>query len=101
VPLGVALNAHLGAVSGDVRWHLLVAARGRLPAHLCGAEHDRLVAGGVLGGDVVQLLERASEEVVVFTLPLALLTATGQCAWVALVSMATNLRLAVPLLPLL
>jgi hypothetical protein len=67
---------------------------GRLPAHLCGAEHDRLIAGGVLGGDTAQLLECASDEEALFTLPWVLLAATGQWAWVALVSLATNLRLA-------
>jgi hypothetical protein len=62
VSLVVAFNAHLGIVSGDVRCHLLVVAR------LCGAEHDCLVAGGVLGGDATWLLERASDEVALFAL---------------------------------
>jgi hypothetical protein len=31
-----------------------------------GAVHDRLVVGGVLGGDATQLIERASEDVALF-----------------------------------
>jgi hypothetical protein len=63
-------------------------------------ELDHLIAGGVLGGDATQLLERASKEVALFTLPWALLEATGQLSWFALVSLAMNLRLtALPLLP--
>jgi hypothetical protein len=50
-PLVAAFNAHLGAVSGNIGWRLLVIAPVRLPAHLCWAEHDRLIAGGVLGGN--------------------------------------------------
>jgi hypothetical protein len=63
------------------------------------AEHDHLVADGVLGANATWLLERASGEVALFALPWALLMVTGQRAWVALVSLATNLRLTVPPLP--
>jgi hypothetical protein len=77
VPLVAALDGLLGIVSADVRWCLLVAAPGRFLACLCGAVHDLLVAGGVLGGDTARLLEHASEEVTLFTLPWALLAATG------------------------
>jgi hypothetical protein len=67
---------------------------------MCGVEHDCLVAGCVLGGDAMRLLERASEEVALFALSRALLTTTGQHAWVALMSLAMNPRLtAPPLLP--
>jgi hypothetical protein len=77
VPLVAAFDDLLGIVSADVRWCLHVAGRGRFLACLCGAVHDLLVAGGVLGGDTVWLLEHASEEVTLFTLPWALLAATG------------------------
>jgi hypothetical protein len=86
-------------VSGDVGWRLLVTAQGHLPTHLCRAEYDRLMAGGVLGGDDAWLLEHAFEEVTLFALLRALLVSTRQRAWVALVSLATNLCLAVPPLP--
>jgi hypothetical protein len=86
-------------VSGDVGWRLLVTAQGHLPTHLCRAEYDRLMAGGVLGGDDARLLKHAFEEVTLFALLRALLVSTRQRAWVALVSLATNLCLAVPPLP--
>jgi hypothetical protein len=47
VPLVAAFDAVLGVVGGDIGRHLLVAARGHFPAHLCGAVHDRLIVGGV------------------------------------------------------
>jgi hypothetical protein len=77
-PLVAALDALLGVVSADVGRCLLAAAWGRFPVRLCGAVHGRLVAGGVLGGDAEQLLERASKEVTLFTLPRALLAVSGQ-----------------------
>jgi hypothetical protein len=61
--LFAAFDALLGAVGGDVRRRLPVAAQGYLPASLGRAEHDHLVAGGVLGGDVVQLLDHVPAEV--------------------------------------
>jgi hypothetical protein len=57
VPLFAAFDALLGALGGDIRQCLLVAARGHLPASRCGAKRDRLIAGGALGGDAAQLLE--------------------------------------------
>jgi hypothetical protein len=93
VLLVVAFDACLGAMSNDVEWCLPVTAQGHLPTRLYGVGHDRLVAGGVLGGDVMWLLERSSEEVAMSALPWALPMATGQRAWVALLSLATNLRL--------
>jgi hypothetical protein len=95
-PLVAAFNIHLGVVGNDVRWCLLVATRGRLPTRLCGVEYDCLVASRALGNDVTWLLERASKEAALFALPQALLVATGQRAWVALLSLATNLRLVAP-----
>jgi hypothetical protein len=76
-PVVVAFDALFGTMSGDVGRCLPVTAQGHLPAQLYGAEHDRLVAGGVLGGDAVRLLERAFEEVTLSALPWALLAATG------------------------
>jgi hypothetical protein len=69
------------------------------PCSSVWAEHDHLIADGVLGGNATRLLERASGEVTLFALPWALLGVTGQRAWVALVSLAMNLRLTVPTLP--
>jgi hypothetical protein len=51
VPLVAAPDALLGTMSGDIGRCLLVATRGRLPACLCRAEHNRLVAGGAMGGE--------------------------------------------------
>jgi hypothetical protein len=66
-PLVAAFDALLRAMSGDVRWCLLVTAWGHLPACLCGVEHDCLIAGGVQVGDAMRLLELASEEVALST----------------------------------
>jgi hypothetical protein len=77
VPLVTASDAVLGAVSCIVERCLLVAARGRLSACLCGAVHGHLIVGGELGGDAVQLLERAPKEVALSALPWALLAAPG------------------------
>jgi hypothetical protein len=67
-------------VSADVGRCLLAATWGHFPVRLCGVVHGRLVAGGVLGGDAEQLLERASKEVTLFALPWALLAVSGQHA---------------------
>jgi hypothetical protein len=96
IPLLVAFYSLFGTLSGNVRRCIPIAAGGRLPARLYRAEHDRLVASGVSGGDAVWLLERAFEEVTLSALPWALFVVTRQRAWVALVSLATNLRLVVP-----
>jgi hypothetical protein len=73
-------DATLDAPSCIVERCLLATARGHLPACRSGAVHDRLIVNGVLGDDIVRLVERASEEAAVFALPQALFTATGQCA---------------------
>jgi hypothetical protein len=85
-------------MSGDVRWRLLVTAQGCLPTCLCGAEHDRLIAGVVLGGDATRLLERAYKEVAQFALPRALLVASGRRTWATLARLVVNLRLVAPFL---
>jgi hypothetical protein len=71
-PLATAFDALLGVVSGNIRWCLLVATRGCLPTSLCRAKHDHLVTYGMLGGDVVRLLECASGGVATSALPRAL-----------------------------
>jgi hypothetical protein len=76
-PLVPAFDALLGTVSGDIGWRLLVTPWCLLPASLCRAKHGHLIAGGVLGSGVVQLLKRAPEEVIMFTLPWALRAAFG------------------------
>jgi hypothetical protein len=62
-PLFAAFDALLGIVGGDVRPCFPVTARGRVPTSLGRAKHDRLVAGGSLGGDAMRLLECVAEEV--------------------------------------
>jgi hypothetical protein len=94
--LVATLDALLGAVSGDIGWHLIITTRGHLPACLCGAEHDCLIASGVLGGNAVWLLEHAYEDVALSALPWALLTVSERHAWATLVSLAVNLRLIAP-----
>jgi hypothetical protein len=75
--LVTASDVVLGAVSCIIERRLVVAAWGRLLAHLCGAVYGRLVVGGVLGGDAVRLLEHAPKEVALPTLSRVLLVATG------------------------
>jgi hypothetical protein len=50
-PLSATFDALLGAVRGDVGWHLPVATWGCLPASLGMTKHDCLIASGALGGD--------------------------------------------------
>jgi hypothetical protein len=83
-------------VSGNVWRHLLVATWGHLPAHLYVVVCGQLV----VGGDTTRLPEHAPEEVALSTLPQALLTVTGQCAFAAQVGLAMSLRLVMPSLPL-
>jgi hypothetical protein len=92
-------DALLGTTSGDVRRCLLVTAQCRLPACLSGVEHGHLIAGGVLGDDVVWVLERASDKITLSTLPRALLVVSGQHAGATLASLVTNLRFVAPSLP--
>jgi hypothetical protein len=55
--LFATLDALLGAVGGDIRWHSLTAARDHLTSSLCWTRHDRLIPSGMLGGDVTRRLE--------------------------------------------
>jgi hypothetical protein len=57
---------------------ILVTTWCHLPACLCGVVYGRLVVGGMLGANTVQLLERAPEEVAMSTLTRALVTVIGQ-----------------------
>jgi hypothetical protein len=66
--LFAALDALLSAVDGDIGWHLLAAAWGRLPTSLGWIKHDYLIAGGVLGGDATRLLKYVPEKVAMLTL---------------------------------
>jgi hypothetical protein len=68
VPLLASLDALLSAVDGEVRRCLLAAARGCLLASLGRMKFNRLIVGGVLGGDVAWLLGGVPENVVVFAL---------------------------------
>jgi hypothetical protein len=90
----------LGAVNCVIVWHLLVIAWGCLPACLCGAVHDRLIVGGVLGSDSLRLPKRVPKEVPLSTLSRALLAASGQRNWATQVGLAVSLGLIVPSLPL-
>jgi hypothetical protein len=73
----------LGAANYIIGWCLLVATRGCLPACLCGAVHDCLTVGGMLGGDVLRFPKRAPKEVALSASPRALLAASGQRNWAA------------------
>jgi hypothetical protein len=98
-PLFVTFDALLGAMGGDVRWHLPITAWGRLPATLGRVKHDRLVAGGALGGDTVWLLYRVPEEDAMSALSQALHVALRQCTHASLVSLVASLGLTALTLP--
>jgi hypothetical protein len=86
-PLFAAFDALLGAVGSDVRWHHPTTARGHLSTSLGRVEHDCLIAGGALGGDVALLLKHVPEEVSMFALSWALRAVLRQCARATLVSL--------------
>jgi hypothetical protein len=52
-PLFVTPDTLLAAMGGDVGWCYLAAAQDCLPTPLDWTRHDRLIANGMLGGDVV------------------------------------------------
>jgi hypothetical protein len=62
-PLLATLGALLGIVDDDVEWSLNTTARGHLSIAWGRAKFDRLVAGGVLGGDAAQLLSDVPKNV--------------------------------------
>jgi hypothetical protein len=82
------LDALLSIIYGDVRWCLLVAARGHFPTSLVLAKHDRTIAGGVLGGDAAWLLECVPKKVTMLALEKASCVALGQRVHDPLVSLA-------------
>jgi hypothetical protein len=90
-PVVAAFDALLGKMGGDVGRCLLVAARGCLPAFLCGVKHDCLIAGVVLRDDRAWVLECASKEVTMSALPRCLHAMFRQCACATLASLAVNL----------
>jgi hypothetical protein len=98
-PLSVAFDALLSAMGGDVGRRLPVVAWGCLPASLGRVKHDRLVAGGALGGDAAWLLKLISKEVVMSVLSWDLRITLGQHASATLASVVVSLGLTVPALP--
>jgi hypothetical protein len=98
-PLVIASDTVLGVASNILRWYFLVTTWGHLPACLCRVVCGHLVVGGMLGGDVTWVLERAPKEVALAALPRALPIATGHPAWAAQVGLATSLGLIAPSLP--
>jgi hypothetical protein len=96
VPLVAAFDVVLGNVSGDIGRRLHITARARFPSRMCRAVHDRLIVGGVLASDAAWLFERASKRVSLFASPSALLTVTGQRAWVPRVRLKPNLGFITP-----
>jgi hypothetical protein len=98
-PLFATLDGCLGAMGGDVRWCLLVTARGHRPTSLCRVNHNRLVGGGVLGGDARRLLKCALEEVAMSVLAWALCVAFRQRTHATLASLVVSLRLNALALP--
>jgi hypothetical protein len=80
MPLFAALDALPAAVDGNVGWCSLTTAWGHLPSSLGLAEHDPLIAGGVLGGDVAWLLKHAPKKVAKLALERALCMALGRHA---------------------
>jgi hypothetical protein len=62
-PLLATLGALLGIVDDDVEWHLFTTARGHHPTTWGRAKFDRLIVGGILGGDAAELLSAIPENV--------------------------------------
>jgi hypothetical protein len=68
VHLLATLGALLGVVDGSVRRCLLATTWGHLPASLGRMKFGRLIADGILGGDILQLLSGVPQNVTLFTL---------------------------------
>jgi hypothetical protein len=68
----------LGVANCVVWWCLLVTAQDCILACLCGAVHEHLLVGGVLGGDALRLPDSSPKEVALSTSPRALLVVSGQ-----------------------
>jgi hypothetical protein len=58
------LGALLGVMDGDVEQCLCVATWGRLPTTWGRAKFCHLIIGGILGGNIVQLLDGVPKNVV-------------------------------------
>jgi hypothetical protein len=99
VPLFATLGTLLAIVDCDVRRLSLSTARGHLPASLGWAKHDRLVASGLLGGDVAQRLKCVPEKVAMLTQERAPCVELGLRTCAPLASLAVGLSLDVPALP--
>jgi hypothetical protein len=65
-PLLATIDALLGVVASDIGQRLLAAAWARLPTSLGRKKFSHLVAGGIVGGDAVQLLGGVLENIAVF-----------------------------------
>jgi hypothetical protein len=91
VPLLAALGALLGAVDGNVRWCLLSATWGLLPAAWDRVKFGRLIASGILGGNAVHLLGGVPKNVATFTLARVPCAAFGSHAHVPLASLSVSL----------
>jgi hypothetical protein len=63
-PLVATLGALLGVLDSDEGRRLLAAAQGCLPATWGRMKFDRLIAGGVLGGNATRLLGGAPKNVI-------------------------------------
>jgi hypothetical protein len=98
-PLFVALDALLAVVGGDIRRRSLIAARYHLPSSLGWKRHDRLIASGVLGGDVGWRIECVPEEVAMLALVQAPCIMLGLCTCTPLASQAVGLWLNTLALP--
>jgi hypothetical protein len=91
VPLLAALGALLGAVDGNIRWCLLSATWGLLPAAWERAKFGHLIASGILDGNVVHLLSGVPKNVTTFTLARVPCAAFGSHACVPLASLSVSL----------
>jgi hypothetical protein len=72
VPQFATHDTLLGAMYGDIVWHLLAAARCHLPTSLGLAKHYCLIASVMLGGNATRLLECLAEKVTMIALERAL-----------------------------
>jgi hypothetical protein len=97
-PIFITLDTLPADVDGDVGWRSLITAQGRLPASLGLVKHNRLIAGGVLGGDAAWCLECVPAKVAMLTLERAPCAALGLHARTPQVSLAVGLWLDVPAL---
>jgi hypothetical protein len=98
-PLFATLDALLSVVDGNIGWCLLATTQGHLPASLGWPKHDRLIVGGMWGGDTVRLPEYVPEKVTMLILEWALCIVLMQHAHVPLANLTVGLGSDVPALP--